>query len=76
MESKQTQAGHNLSCIGLTDPHNLTESRSFFELISYNRRFIKDFAKIAKCIHELTSKNKSWNWTAECDEAFNHLKTN
>lgn len=32
-------------------------------------------AKIAKCLHGLTSKNTSWSWTAECDEAFNHLKS-
>jgi hypothetical protein len=45
---------------------------SFLGLFSYYRRFIKDFAK---CRYELTSKNKPWNWTAECGKAFNHLKS-
>lgn len=56
-------------------PQSVTELRSFLGLVSYYRRFIKDFAKIAKCFHGLTSKNTPWNWTAECDEAFNHLKS-
>ena len=56
-------------------PRNVTELRSFLGLVSYYRRFIKDFAKIAKCLHELTSKNSQWNWTAECDEAFYLLKS-
>ena len=56
-------------------PRNVTELRSFLGLVSYYRRFIKDFAKIAKCLHGLTSKNSQWNWTAECDEAFHLLKS-
>lgn len=41
-------------------PSNVSELRSFLGLASYYRRFIKDFAKIAKCLHELTSKNRKW----------------
>lgn len=48
-------------------PQSVRELRSFLGLVSYYRRFIKDFAKIAKCLHGLTSKNTPWNWTAECD---------
>lgn len=39
-------------------PTNISGLRSFLGLASYYRRFIKDFAKVAKCLHELTSKNK------------------
>lgn len=34
------------------------ELRSFLGLVSYYRKYIKDFAKIAKCLHALTSKQK------------------
>ena len=58
-----------------TTPTNVSELRSFLGLVSYYRRFIKDFAKIARCLHELTSKNKKWTWTQECDDAFCLLKS-
>lgn len=38
-------------------PTNKSELRSFLELVSYYRKFIKDFAKIAKCLHSLTSEH-------------------
>ena len=55
-------------------PQSVTELRSFLGFVSYYRRFIKDFAQIAKCLHELTKKNVQWKWTAECDKAFQFLK--
>ena len=55
-------------------PENVSELRSFLGLVSYYRRFIKDFANIAKCLHALTSKNSKWQWTQECEDAFELLK--
>ena len=55
-------------------PTNVSELRSFLGLAAYYRRFIQDFAKIAKCLHALTSKKSVWNWTSECDNAFRMLK--
>ena len=44
-------------------PKNVKELHSFLSLASYYRRFIKDFAKIAGCLHDLlgptASKKKS-----------------
>lgn len=55
-------------------PRNVSELRSFLGLAAYYRRFIEGFAKIPKCLHALTGKNTSWNWTSECTEAFKLLK--
>ena len=59
-------------------PTNIKELRTFLGFAGYYRRFVKDFAKIAKPLHELTvgqptkrgkGKNKKdrisppkWNW--------------
>ena len=56
-------------------PENVPELRSFLGLVSYYRRFIKNFAHVAKCLHELTSKNVKWEWTTKCEEAFQSLKS-
>ena len=38
------------------------------------RRFVHQFAKIAAPLHALTSKNAKFEWTDECEEAFEELK--
>ena len=53
---------------------NVTELRQFLGLVSYYRKFIFNFAETAKCLHILTSKNATWNWTSECDHAFHELR--
>ena len=55
-------------------PLNVQELRSFLGLCSYYRRFVRDFAKMAKPLHSLTHKNASFKWTEECQEAFVKLK--
>lgn len=55
-------------------PTNVTELRRFLGLAAYYRRFKKDFVKKAKCLHIFTGKNQEWNWTHECDAAFETLK--
>ena len=37
-------------------PRNVKEVRSFIGICSYYRRFIRDFAKIAKPLYKLTEK--------------------
>lgn len=56
-------------------PQNISEVRQFVGLASYYRRFVKDFASIAKPLHELTKKYTRFNWTSECQEAFQQLKS-
>jgi len=42
--------------------------------VSYYRRFIKNFATVAKPLHRLTEKNVLFQWTSQCQTAFDHLK--
>ena len=94
--------GHRLSAAGIaTDPEKtaavmdfktpttIKQVRSFTGLASYYRRFVKDFARIAKPLHGLIpkvhqkypgdhrkgEKNPLGDlWTPECSAAFNQLK--
>ena len=43
-------------------------------MASYYRRFVKNFAQVAAPLHQLTQKDKKWNWNDECEHAFHHLK--
>ena len=56
-------------------PKNVKEVRSFMGLCSYYRKFVQDFAKIARPLHDLTKKNSKFCWTEECALAFENLKT-
>jgi len=55
-------------------PEDVHEVRSFLGLTSYYRRFVPTFAEIASPLHVLTMKNKKFDWTTQCDHAFNKLK--
>ena len=56
-------------------PTNVIEVRSFLGLAGYYRRFIKDFARIAAPLTNLTRKNHPFTWSLREGEAFNALKT-
>ena len=55
-------------------PSNLRESRSFIGLVSYYRRFIANFSKIARPITALTQKDRVFEWGPQQQEAFETLK--
>ena len=50
------------------------EMQKFLGLVNYYRRFVKDFAKIAKLMHKLVRKDKKQNWGKEQEKAFKQLK--
>jgi hypothetical protein len=56
-------------------PENVTEVRSFVQLCSYYRKFIKDFSKIAKPLNNLVKKDSKFEWKKEQQEAFDILRT-
>ncbi|XP_057529846.1 uncharacterized mitochondrial protein AtMg00860-like [Amaranthus tricolor] len=55
-------------------PKNVTEIRSFLGLAGYYRRFVKDFLKITRPMTNLMKKDKKFEWTKECEGAFQTLK--
>jgi hypothetical protein len=55
-------------------PATVLEIQSFLGLAGFYRRFIKDFSKIAKPMMKLLEKNKTFEWTRECQASFEDLK--
>ena len=56
-------------------PENVTEIKSFLGLASYYRRFVPNFAQVARPLHKLKEANVEFVWTPECQSSFQTLKT-
>ena len=55
-------------------PDTPRKLRSFLGLTSYYRRFIKNYATIARPLHALTGKDVPFVWTTACQDAMQKLK--
>ena len=55
-------------------PKTVTEVKSFLGLCSYYRRYVRDFASIARPLHQLTEKSRDFQWNTEAQQAFEQLK--
>ena len=53
---------------------SVKEVQNFLGLANYYRQFVKDFAIIAKPLHETTRKGKKWEWGEKQQRAFEELK--
>ena len=87
--SKQVEfLGHIVSPNGVsTDPKKIDkvanwpipsckrEVQQFLGLANYYRRFVADFAKIAKPLHKLTEKTATFTWDDECQTSFERLRS-
>jgi len=52
----------------------MKDVRRFLGLTNYYRRFIKDFAQVARPMNVLMRKDMKWQWGKEQQKAFNELK--
>ena len=79
--------GHTVSEKGVATDHSKTdkvanwpiptsqkEVQQFLGLANYYRRFVKDFATIAKPLHHLTEKTAEFKWTEQCQKAFEEIR--
>ncbi|KAL0427885.1 UNVERIFIED_CONTAM: Retrovirus-related Pol polyprotein from transposon gypsy [Sesamum latifolium] len=55
----------------LSDIHELC---LFLGLAIYYRHFVKGYSKIARCMADLLKNMETWNWTPQCQVAFDNLK--
>ena len=55
-------------------PTNVAEVKSFLGMITYYVRFLPNISTIMEPIHELTRTGVAWNWSKECQDAFEYSK--
>ena len=55
-------------------PESAKQVKSFLGLMSYFRRLIEGYSKIAHPLNETLKKDHQFRWTKECQEAFDSLK--
>eukprot|EP00731_Ephydatia_muelleri_P035738 Em0153g13a len=56
-------------------PQSAQQVQQFLGFANYYRRFIQGFAEVAKPLHRLTEHAVNFSWTAECQEAFENLRS-
>jgi len=55
-------------------PKMIRDVRKFLGFTNYYRQFVKDFAKLAQPLNNLTRKEEKWRWGSEQQKAFEQLK--
>ena len=70
----KTSSKHVQAVKAFPVPTSVTQVRQFLGLASYYRRFIISFAKVAQPLHALTKKNAQFEWSSDCQRAFELLK--
>ncbi|QRV83866.1 Retrotransposable element Tf2 protein [Ceratobasidium sp. AG-Ba] len=55
-------------------PRKIKEVQAFLGFVNFYRRFIAEFSKIARPLHDLTKKDTRFEWNQECQQAFEEIK--
>lgn len=87
-KNKLTYLGHQITDTGVLpddskydsirnypQPNSKEEVKRFVAFANYYRRFIKNFAALAKSLNNLTRKNSEFIWSNECDKSFKYIKS-
>jgi hypothetical protein len=55
-------------------PDTVKKVQSFLGFCNFYRRFVREYGRISKLLSNLTKKDTPFNWTYECQQAFEELK--
>jgi hypothetical protein len=53
---------------------DVSELRAVLGTANYYRKFVKDYSTIAAPLNNLLRKDVAWNWSEECQKAFDTIK--
>ena len=70
-----TMADDKVKCIqDWPEPHKVCDIQSFLGFANFYQRFVDRYSAITVPLTRLTRKGLPWNFTQECQDAFNKLK--
>ena len=55
-------------------PQSVAEVRSFLGLVNYYHKFLPNLATILHPLNQMLERNYQWDWTDQCEEAFDKVK--
>ena len=55
-------------------PRSAKQVKSFLGLCSYYRRYVRNFAAVARPLHMVSDKKAKFTWNESCPQAFEQLK--
>ena len=58
----------------MSAPENTTQLQSFLGLANYYQNFIPKMHELRAPLNQLLKKDKCWEWTSECQSAFEEIK--
>lgn len=62
------------SMVNFPAPRNIKEVRRYIGMVSWYRRFLKDFSTVTNSITKLMCKSQKFVWTDEANAAFLQIK--
>lgn len=60
--------------LNVPQPTNVSQLRSFIGLVNYYHRFLPNLSTKLYPLKQLLQKEKEWQWTEQCEEAFQEAK--
>ncbi|KAK3091320.1 hypothetical protein FSP39_018897 [Pinctada imbricata] len=60
--------------VNMPSPTDIAGVKRFCGMVQYMSRFLPSLSTTLEPLRILTRKNQPWQWTAECEQAFNNVK--
>lgn len=70
----KTDPGKTAAIANMSAPKNIKHVKTFLQTSSWFRRFIPNYAAVAKPLTDLLKKDSAWTWTSKQQEAFDRIK--
>lgn len=73
-EGLKTEDAKVQAIVEAPQPGNVGELRSFLGMVTYYAKFLPDLATTLAPMYQLLGKSVGWEWKAEQEKAFTHIK--